>query len=99
MTKTSQPSKTKQRNPQLLWLKDVPEDKKEAFVNYLKSESIVLPQLSKIIDLLVAKTERQERSIENYTKPNWSERQAHINGYIQAMIQIKELITNDRSIR
>lgn len=75
-------------------LKD-PEDKKK-FENSVWSSKHVLDHLKSIIDSNITDLDHVEVNPKNYEIPNWDYRQAHNNGYRQAMFTLRKLIDLDQ---
>lgn len=69
-------------------LKD-PEDK-ERFKQSIHKATI--DRLNDIVDKMLNDLERAEVNPQNYELPNWDYRQAHNNGYRQALILMKTLL-------
>lgn len=67
------------------------EEEKESFETYVKNNQRLLKRLNEIISqkqmLLMAK----EFNINSYETPSWSHVQAHINGRMEALEEIRQL--------
>lgn len=90
MQRPSEPQRVK--SPLVLWTQGFSEERKQAFLQALYNDHIVLKRQNEIIDQLIQQTLRQERSPKSYDNPAWSHKQAHVNGYLQALNEIKDLI-------
>lgn len=74
------------------WTKDIPiEDKVDAEKN-IRSALMTL-NLERFLDDEVAQLDRQEIDPSVYDTPNWNYRQAHKNGYRQAIEKIRKIIS------
>lgn len=71
------------------------EEEKQRFLNTLKSSQSVLERLQEIIKQQKSVIESSETDIETYDTPNWSSKQAHLNGYRNALNYINKLIDLD----
>lgn len=72
-----------------------PEEKKQ-FENKIRSARVVLERLSEILREEEVSLDRSELDIRTYDHANWSERQAHKNGYRSALSIVKRIITLDQ---
>lgn len=80
----------------LEWTQHLTDEKdKEKFRNSVLSAKHILDRLKTIIEKKEKALDRSEMSIEAYSAPNWSERQAHKNGNRQALAEIKTLVDLD----
>lgn len=68
----------------------------EKFKKSVVHSKWVLEHLRTILNKLQEGLEKQERSPRTYDKPNWEYRQAHCNGYLQALVDIQNLINLDQ---
>lgn len=84
------------------WTQGKTAEEKEQYIRSLRNSRWILDDLSKIIQKHDADLEYKEISPRAYDNANWPYRQAHTNGYRQAMRTILNLIdlkdTDDRSI-
>lgn len=76
-------------------LKDDPKAK-EAFEGHVRNSVHVLNRQKAILDEMEADLNVAEVSPKNYEIPNWDYRQAHNNGYRQAIQVIRKLIDLDQ---
>jgi hypothetical protein len=78
----------------LVWTKKCKsEEDKQQYVASLMRAKWVLDDLSELVDSNLAGNEAAEMSPKSYDNPNWPYRQAHSNGYKQALRDLKQLIT------
>lgn len=76
------------------WVKHLPKgESQEDFTKLLRNSTLVLGRLRILLEELEHKIERTERSFKAYEDPNWDVRQAHKNGYMHALDQVKELLS------
>lgn len=74
-------------------------DDSEAKERFKKSvHKPTLRRLDEIVDIMVKDLDKAEISPKNYEIPNWDYRQAHNNGYRQALSLIKSIIDLDTKI-
>jgi hypothetical protein len=79
------------------WTKHIKtDDDKTKYLESLKRVSWVLEDLKKLINSSEAALEASEVSPKSYDNPNWPYRQAHANGYKQALKDFSKLITIDQ---
>ena len=71
------------------------EDEKKQYVESLKRARWVFDDLNKLVDENLNVNESSEISPKSYDSPNWAFRQAHVNGYKQALKDLKKLLTID----
>lgn len=71
------------------------EDEKQQYLESLKRVSWVMEDLRKLVNESVNSIELQETSPKSYDSPNWAFRQAHANGYKQAMRDFMKLTILD----
>jgi len=74
------------------------EKAKERFKNQVLAARDVLARLGQILDEKERDLNRKEVSLENYSQPNWAERQAHQNGERSCLYSLKRLIDLDKQI-
>ena len=80
----------------LAWLKKCKsEEDKAKYIASLQRAKWVLDDLSELVDSNMSANEAGEISPKSYDNPNWAYRQAHVNGYKQALKDLKNLITID----
>lgn len=80
-----------------VWTKDAKDiEEKERLQRSIQNSNWLLERLSTILDTMVADLDSSERSLKTYELPNWDYRQAHNNGYRQAISLVQKLITLDR---
>lgn len=69
---------------------------KQRFVNEILSSKSILDHLGVILESMEKTLERSERSPKAYDAPNWQYRQAHCNGYLQCLYEIKAFVNLDQ---
>lgn len=72
------------------------EEEKQQFVNSLNGSKIVLDRMKELLIEMEKDVEDTELSFKSYDTPNWAEKQAHKNGFKNAIRQINKLITLDQ---
>lgn len=81
----------------IAWTKHLKtEEEKKLYRESLKRVKWVLDDLNRLVDSNLASNEAGEISPKSYDSPNWAYRQAHANGYKQAMKDLQKLITIDQ---
>ena len=74
----------------LTWVKHLKsEEEQRDFENLLRNTTTVL---SRFRDLLEELENSKEVSFDDYDSPSWSHKQAHSNGYKEALRKVKDLI-------
>lgn len=71
-------------------------DEKEKYTESLKRAQWVLEDIKTLINENLASLEASEMSPKGYDSPNWAYRQAHVNGYKQALRDFTKLLTLDQ---
>lgn len=71
-------------------------DEKVQFEKSVLHSKWILVRLKEILESMERGLDRQEANPKAYDTPNWDYRQAHANGYRQALYSIKDLITLDK---
>lgn len=71
------------------------EEEKQQYKESLTRVKWVLEDLKALVETNVSSIELQETSPKSYDSPNWAYRQAHANGYKEAMRDFTKLITLD----
>lgn len=78
------------------WTKHIrDEQEKQQFEKSVRHSKWILDHLKTILDQMDRDYDRAELSPRIYDLPNWENRQAHSNGYRQALQSIQKLITLD----
>ncbi len=78
------------------WTQHLPSDEKEQYKQSLLRAKWVLDDLRRLVEKNLASVEGSEISPKSYENPNWGYRQAHANGYKQALRDFSKLITLDQ---
>lgn len=71
------------------------QEEKDQYKESLQRVKWVLDDLKALVETNVSSIELQETSPKSYDSPNWPFRQAHANGYKEAMRDFIKLITLD----
>ena len=71
------------------------QEERDRFEDGLRHAKWLLSRLGELLDKIQRGILQTERSPKNYDKPNWEYRQAHANGYLQCLNDIKNLINLD----
>ena len=66
---------------------------KQKLEGIVKGSSIALTRLNEIVEDSLSSARRQEAKVSDYDTASWSHKQAHRNGYCQAMYEIQELLS------
>ena len=75
------------------WLKDTPTEQKEEMRKQLNATLPMFKKFIKILDELEKSYNQRERSLIAYDNPSWPEKQAHINGYLNCLAEVRNLLT------
>lgn len=67
---------------------------KDVKINYLEA-LVMRRRLIKMLEAKVALSQKQGRSKEAYSSPNWALEQADARGYERAMMDVVDLINDD----
>lgn len=79
------------------WTKHIKDEaQKEQFKNTILGSKPVLNRLHELLKEIEDDQDSIERNPKMYDSPNWDYRQAHLNGYKQALSTIKRIITLDQ---
>lgn len=84
------------------WIKEVInyEDQKKDLEDYITRNSRLLDRLREICEDKERQVNQTQFTLSSYKTPSWSHQQAHINGYLAALREIKRLtITQDDHAR
>ena len=80
-----------------VWTKHLAtEQEREHFTNYLRQSRPVFERIDEILKEQEQRTYELETSINAYDNPNWAEKQAHRNGFKEAIKQMRKLINPDQ---
>lgn len=80
----------------LIWFKNREEKEITRFKNLLMGSKEVLDRLNEILKEKEDELIRSMRAVDTYDIANWSHLQAHKNGYLSCLANIKELINLDQ---
>ena len=72
------------------WLQGLPQSEVEKFKKSILSSKIVL---DKVIEMCYNKRNEIDKQTYDYDIPSWSHKQAHNNGYKQALDDLIDLLT------
>jgi hypothetical protein len=78
------------------WTEHLPEEKKEAFAKFVRGSKEVLDRAIQILKQSLDSTERVELGTKWFDTPNWSHKQAYINGYKAGLTASMELLHLDQ---
>ena len=75
------------------WLKKSKNDKEKAdFEQLLRNSTITLSKLQELIIEKQDTTYTRERAVTTYDSPGWEYKQAHINGYLEGLDYVLNLL-------
>ena len=77
------------------WFKGILPEQKESVRKEIRSSSFMFKKFIEILDDLEKEYLRKERTLDNYKEPSWPEIQAHINGYLHCLCDVRNLLTKD----
>ena len=78
------------------WTKHIKEvAEKERYQDSLKASKWILDRQTELLNEMDDALQNQEISPKAYDNPNWDYKQAHCNGYKQAIRDVKRLINLD----
>ena len=76
------------------WFRDIPAEEVENLKIQLANHKKTLDNLRKIVYNMVSKAE--DVRLEDYESPSWAHKQAHRNGFVEALNSIGRLVTLDK---
>lgn len=71
-------------------------DEKSAFIRSIYSSKHVLERLGALLREKGLSLVQHELSLDTYETPAWAYKQAHINGYLEALDDIQKIINLDQ---
>lgn len=78
------------------WTKDCKtEEDKQQRIESIQRAQWLIDLINSLVDSNMASQEATEISPKVYENANWAYRQAHLNGYKQALTDFKKLLTTD----
>jgi len=79
------------------WTKHISDQaEKERFQNSILGSKTVLNRLSALLNEMKEDVDGAELSIKVYDSPNWDHKQAHLNGFKEALKKVQKIITLDQ---
>jgi hypothetical protein len=79
------------------WTKHITDpSEKERFQNTILGSKSVLQRLQVLMNEMKEDVDTQELSIKIYDNPNWDHKQAHLNGFKEAIKKINRIINLDQ---
>ncbi len=79
------------------WTKHITDpEEREQYQRSLVAAKWILEAQNKILDTLEQDLDRQELNPRAYDSPNWSHKQAHLNGFRQALRLVKTINNLDQ---
>lgn len=79
------------------WTKHITDpSEKERFQNSILGSKSVLQRLQALMNEMKEDVDTQELSIRIYDSPNWDHKQAHLNGFKEAIKKISKIINLDQ---
>jgi hypothetical protein len=79
------------------WTKHISDQaEKERFQNSVLGSKTVLNRLSALINEMKEDVDGAELNIKIYDSPNWDHKQAHLNGFKEALKKVQKIITLDQ---
>jgi len=73
-----------------VWFQDLPKSEQQQFKEIVLGSKKVLDKLSKIVYNMCVSGEKV--SIDQYDSPSWSHKQAHQNGYNEALRDVLDIL-------
>lgn len=81
----------------LIWTKNLKTDQeKENFTNLLTNSTIIIGRLKELIEEQSSNLNKTAFSIEDFSDPNWSHKQAFRNGKLAGLKEILDILTIGR---
>lgn len=74
-----------------IWTQNLPPDKREAFENHLRNNTVLIDQLLNILRSKGASMTSKEATLDDFKDPNWAYKQAYRNGYKTAIKSVINL--------
>ena len=81
------------RNPSTEWFMDISPDRKEGFEQTLRNSTLILRQLSHILDRWEEDLNSAESKLSDYDTPSWEAKQAHRNGDRSRIRKLRDLLS------
>lgn len=79
------------------WTKHITDpSEKERFQNSILGSKSVLQRLQALMNEMKEDADTQELSIRIYDSPNWDHKQAHLNGFKEALKKVTKIINLDQ---
>lgn len=79
------------------WTKHITDpSEKERFQNSILGSKSVLQRLQALMNEMKEDVDTQELSIRIYDSPNWDHKQAHLNGFKEALKKVTKIINLDQ---
>lgn len=79
------------------WTKHLPTiEEKERFKNSVLGSKLVLQRLQSLLNEIKEDVDNAELSIKTYDSPNWDHKQAHLNGFKEALKKVNLIINLDQ---
>jgi len=75
-------------------IKDEPD--KERFRNSVLGSKIVLKRLEELLNEMKEDVDNAELNVKIYDSPNWDHKQAHLNGFKEALKKVSKIINLDQ---
>lgn len=80
-----------------VWTKNLKtEEERTNFMNQVLGAKPVLERLVEILNEKEEQLERSERTLDAYDNPNWAYKQAHKNGYLSVLQNLRDTINLDQ---
>ena len=94
LSKANQNQHQRPSNLPLAWTKHLStEYQRKSFEDLLRNSTLQFSRLLEILDEKERALTKQTTTLSEYENPSWSHKQAHINGYIACLTNLKELFT------
>lgn len=74
------------------WVRHLPEEERKEFEQLVRNSTVVLGRLMQIIDMKIESIEREELNKETYENPGYPYWQAHVNGRVGGLSEIRRLL-------
>jgi len=79
------------------WTKHIKDEvDKERFRNSVLGSKLVLQRLQELLNEIKEDVDNTELNVKIYDSPNWDHKQAHLNGFKEALKKVSKIINLDQ---
>lgn len=81
------------RNLSVEWFHNIPDEKRKIAENSIRSSTILVTQILRILDRWEEELNASESKLSDYDTPSWEAKQAHRNGDRARIRKLRELFS------